>query len=290
VILVVGATGYLGGEICRRLRERDLDVRALVRSTSDQLKVDQLRRAGADIVEGDLRDDASLERACEGVEHVVSTATTIVSRQEGDSFGATDRDGQVRLVEAAEAAGARRFVFVSFGELPIEFPLQDAKRAVEERLRNGGLAWTILRPGLFMEVWLSPMMGFDLAAGTARILGDGDARTNWVAVPDVAAVAVATLTEDRAARTVVEVAADYASGNDIVRLVRETSGRELAVERVPAEAIEQQLHGAEDELGRTFAALMLAAARGDPENRTSELHRWVDRPLELRDFLSATAA
>ena len=119
-----------------------------------------------------------------------------------------------------------------------------------------------------MEVWLSPMMGFDLTAGTARILGSGDARTNWVAVPDVAAVAVAALTEDRGRNTVVE----------------------LAVEHVPLEALEQQLAAADDPVARTFAALALATARGDAEDRTAELRRWVERPIGLGDFLAATAA
>ena len=54
--LVVGATGFLGSEICRRLRERDEDVRAFVRKTSDREKVERLRKLGCEIFTGDLQD------------------------------------------------------------------------------------------------------------------------------------------------------------------------------------------------------------------------------------------
>ncbi len=73
--LVVGATGFLGGEICRRLTERSQAVRAFVRSSSDPTRVEQLRGLGAEIVVGELRDTASLDAACRGVHTLVSTAT-----------------------------------------------------------------------------------------------------------------------------------------------------------------------------------------------------------------------
>ena len=52
--LVVGATGDLGGEICRRAAERGRRLRALVRSGSDPVRVEQLRGLGAEIVVGEL--------------------------------------------------------------------------------------------------------------------------------------------------------------------------------------------------------------------------------------------
>ena len=84
--LVVGATGTLGGEICRLLAERDGPPRVLVRTTSDPVRVDGLRKLGAEIVEGDLKNPSSLAAACEGVKTVYSTATSTISRGEGDSI------------------------------------------------------------------------------------------------------------------------------------------------------------------------------------------------------------
>ena len=53
--LIVGATGVLGGEICRLLAEQGSAVRVLVRDSSNQEKVDRLRELGAEVVRGDLR-------------------------------------------------------------------------------------------------------------------------------------------------------------------------------------------------------------------------------------------
>ena len=67
MILVVGATGSLGGEVCRLLSARGKPVRALVRATSDAGKVRNLHNLGVSTVQGDLTDPASLDRACAGV-------------------------------------------------------------------------------------------------------------------------------------------------------------------------------------------------------------------------------
>jgi len=70
IILVVGATGLLGGEICSRLSERGASVRALARKTSDGAKVQRLKSLRVKVVEGDLKDRASLEAACRGASTV----------------------------------------------------------------------------------------------------------------------------------------------------------------------------------------------------------------------------
>ena len=63
---------------------------------------------GAEIVEGDLEDVASLDAACRGAGTIISTANAIASRRRGDSLEAVDRDGQLALLGAAARAGARR--------------------------------------------------------------------------------------------------------------------------------------------------------------------------------------
>ena len=84
--LVVGATGTLGGEICRRLAAAGKPVRALVGSTSDPVKRQNLEKLGAKLVEGDLKDRASLDRACRGAAAVITTPTSIGAKREGDTF------------------------------------------------------------------------------------------------------------------------------------------------------------------------------------------------------------
>src|SRR3954470_9493753 len=105
MVLVVGATGLVGMEVCRRLRMRGEPIRALIRSTSAEEKVEQLRSLGAELVIGDLKDPASLQRACDGVNAVISTASSTLSRQPGDSIDSVDQEGQLNLVSAARSAG-----------------------------------------------------------------------------------------------------------------------------------------------------------------------------------------
>ena len=103
--LLVGATGLLGADICEHLTEAGHRVRALVRPTSDPARRAALQRFGAELVEGDLKEPASIARACAGIDAVISTASATLSRQSGDSIETVDRDGQLTLVDAARAAG-----------------------------------------------------------------------------------------------------------------------------------------------------------------------------------------
>ncbi len=151
--LVVGATGLLGSEVCRLLAVAGGPVRALVRPTADRAKVEFLKGLGVETVEGDLKDCSYLEDACRGVAAVISTASSTLSRQAGDSIQTVDLEGQLSLVDAAKATGAGHFVLISFPEMRDEFPLQTAKRKVEQHLKSSGLAYTILQPTFFMGLW-----------------------------------------------------------------------------------------------------------------------------------------
>src|SRR6186713_1182209 len=97
-ILVVGATGLVGSEVCSRLREAGHAVRALVRRTSDPGKRQALEDRDVALVYGDLKDPASLVPACDGIDAVISTASSTFSRQPGDGIDSVDAEGQLSLV------------------------------------------------------------------------------------------------------------------------------------------------------------------------------------------------
>jgi NADH dehydrogenase len=109
MILIAGSTGLLGAEIGRRLAEKGKDVRALVRTASDAARRAQLNEWGCELFEGDLKNADSLTAACRGVQTVISTVSSTFSRREGDSIQSVDRDGQLRLVDAAVRAGVRQW-------------------------------------------------------------------------------------------------------------------------------------------------------------------------------------
>src|ERR1019366_7885990 len=102
MILVVGATGLVGSEVCERLVRRGEQVRALVRETSSKEKIEALRSWGVELCAGDLKDPQSIVAACRGVNAVISPASSTLSRQPGDSIESVDAAGQLNLVNAAK--------------------------------------------------------------------------------------------------------------------------------------------------------------------------------------------
>jgi uncharacterized protein YbjT (DUF2867 family) len=264
MILVAGATGYLGTEICRLLRERDADVRALVRRTSGAEKVDRLRSLGVELVMGDLKDPRSLDAACHNVDTVISTASSTLSRQPDDSIQGVDHDGQIALVDAAVSNGVERYLFVSFsGNLDLECALQSAKRTVERAVRESGMTYTILRPSFFIEIWLSPAFGFDVEHGTARIFGTGDQRMSWISLADVARFTIECIDHPAARNAVFELGGEPVSPNELIAEVERRTGKPMQVERIPADALRAQRAQATDPMEHTFATLMLGYAQGD---------------------------
>jgi uncharacterized protein YbjT (DUF2867 family) len=281
--LVVGATGFLGGEICRRLTERGRALRALVRSTSDPTRVEQLRGLGAEIVLGDLRDTGSMDAACRGVDTVVSTATAMLRP---DRLDEVDAAGQLNLVDRAQAAGVGRFVFTSTSlssALSDHFPLLDAKRAVEARLIVSGLPYTILRPTFFMDVWLSPLVGFDPANARAQIFGEGTQPISWIALGDVAELAThAVINPAHQNRTFGLGGPQALSPLDVVGIYEELGARKFEVTHVPVDSLQAQFAGATDPKQQSFAGLMLGYARGDVIDMTATLRELPVRLTSVR--------
>jgi uncharacterized protein YbjT (DUF2867 family) len=262
-VLVAGATGFLGGEICRQLRAKNKNVKGLVRATSDANKVAQLKEAGVDIVTGDLKDKASLANALQGISAVISTVSCTFSRQEGDSIQTVDDEGQNNLISAAVNAGISQFVFISFCVMTGEFPLQTAKRKAEKQLAESGLNYTILQPTFFMEAWLSPALGFDYPNAKVTIYGEGKNKISWIAVKDVASFAVASLDNPATKNKSIELGGPAAlSPLEVVTIFETSHGKKFELQFVPEEALNAQKDAAQDPLSESFASLMLSFARG----------------------------
>jgi len=262
-ILVVGATGFLGMEICRQLRAVGKNVVGLVRKTSSQEKINTLRQLGVQLIEGDLKDRSSIKRALEGITTVISTASSTLSRQEGDSIQSVDNEGQANLAEEAIVAKIGPYIYVSFPSMEGDFPLQDAKRKVEKKLQSGPMSYTILQPTFFMEAWLSPAVGFDFPNAKATLYGDGKNKISWISISDVAAFAVAAVDHPGARNKVLRLGGPQAlSPLEVVGLFEKTSGKKFEIQHVPVATLEGQKDKATEDIGKTFAALMLNYAAG----------------------------
>lgn len=286
-ILVVGATGLLGSAVCQRLAAAGRSVRALVRESSDPDKVNKLQALGVETVTSDVRDRASLDKACQGITAVISTVSSMpFSYQPGvNDIQTTDVDGVINLIEAAKANHVSHFIYTSFsGNVDQEFPLRNAKREIEQRLKKSGLVYTILRPSCFMEVWLGPAVGFDAANAKVVIYGNGQNPLSWIALEDVAQFAVASLDHPAAKNATLELGGpDAVSPLGVVKLFEQANGRSIELQFVPVEALEAQQAAATDPMQQSFSALMRFVAAGDPIDMSATIKTF---PLQLTNVES----
>jgi len=283
-ILVVGSTGFLGMEICRQLTADGKQVRGLTRTTSDPSRVDALHQMEVETILGDIKDRSSLNDAMKGIGSVVSTASSTLSHIAGDSIETVDRDGQLNVIEAALTAGVEKFVFISFNESPESFPLQDAKRTVENKIRQSGMNYTILQPTFFMDIWLSPAIGFDFPHHKATIFGEGKNGISFIAIHDVAAFAVGSITNAEASNATIELGGPQAVSPLEVVKIFEQYGHPFEVMHVPEDALRSQKNAATDSLQQSFAALMLNFARGAEIDMTEKFRKFSIQPTSVIDY------
>ena len=126
------------------------------------------------------------------------------------------------------------------------------------------MEYAILQPSVFMEVWLGPHVGFDVAGGRVRVYGDGKAAVSYVSGRDVAAFAAAAVTRPGELREKIQVGGpEPLSQLEAVANFERVLGRRMTVDLVPVAALEAQQRSG-DPLQQAFAALMLAYALGDP--------------------------
>jgi uncharacterized protein YbjT (DUF2867 family) len=186
-VLVVGATGDLGGRTVRALRARGKAVRALVRPGSD---VSDLPKDGVEIVRGDMLDPPSLTGPMTGVSAVISSAIGYSRRKKGDSLR-TDFEGNHNLVDAAKRAAVPRFVFLSIlacDQAP-DVPHFWAKKVTEDYLQQQGVPFIALRPGAYLGAprgRFREWMLSGLQKGQVMGMTQGDTRITYIAPDEVA--------------------------------------------------------------------------------------------------------
>ena len=261
--LVVGATGLVGQQIALGLRRQGRVVRALVRGGTQHEKAASLIAAGIEIIDADLTKPETLPAACAGIETLLCTATSMPHSKD-DGLRRVDHDGALALIDCAERSGVQHFVYTSYsGNIREDSPLETAKRDCEKRLLAARVRATILRPSYFMEMWLSPALGFDPASGRARIYGSGDSKISYISFHDVVAFALAVAANPSHPSAILEMGGpEPVSQLDAVAIFERLLGRKCELEKVPLAALEDQ-HRSIDPLQKTFAALMIGYAKGD---------------------------
>lgn len=182
MILVLGATGGIGGEVCRLLKKAGTSFRAMARK---QEQVDQFRADGVDAVRGDLDRPETLTAAMAGIEtlFLVTAPTPAQVAQE------------TAAINVAKRAGVGRIVKISASDCNVRsrIPWAKSHALIDHYLRASGVDWTILMPTAFMQnfLWFTK----PVARGFLP-LGAGKGSLSWVDTRDIARVAATVLTQD----------------------------------------------------------------------------------------------
>ncbi len=210
--LVTGATGGIGRRVVRLLREREQPVRTFVRLTS---RYGELEQRGAEVFIGDLRQDKDIQKACKGVQYIISTHGS------GTDTQVLDYRANIELIDQAKENGVQHFVFISV--LGADRGYEDAqvfkaKLAVEKYLQASGLNYTILRPsGLASN--LIPLAEQFRQTGIYLLNGDAKNRTSIVSTDDLAQIAVDSVTVEGARNQIFPVGGpDILKREDIPRI------------------------------------------------------------------------
>ena len=189
-ILVVGATGRVGGAAVERLLEAGFEVRALVRRRE---KGTHLRSLGAELAVGDATSPDTLEPAVRGCSGVFSALGAGPGRGAPEDI---EYRGNMNLLSAARSAGVGRFVYNS--ALLADHPLaqrvgafREKARFEQELLATEDVSSTILRPAIFMET-----LDMMLRGPVAFIPGRQRRPVSWIAARDIARAAVRAFQAD----------------------------------------------------------------------------------------------
>ena len=197
MILVTGATGFVGGHVVHALRAAGKDVRVLVRNPR---KGAQLRTWGIELVEGDMTDAQSLKRAVEGCDTVVHLVAIRQGRRE--EFRRVMVEGTRELVTAARGAGVRRFVLMSaLGTTEATkdlVPYYWAKWEMEQEVERSEMPYVIFRPSFIFARdggILPTFIKLARLAPVTPIIGSGEQRLQPIWIDDVAAYFAASTEE-----------------------------------------------------------------------------------------------
>jgi uncharacterized protein YbjT (DUF2867 family) len=228
MILVIGATGTVGTELVHQLVEARHHLRALVRDRSKG----RLLCPTVEVVVGDLSEPQTLPPVFAGVEKAfVLSVGPDIEKLEANAF------------EAAKEAGVRHIVKLSAGSIDADFfadaPGASWHRGSEKRLRQLGIAWTILRPGPFASNVLK-LYGIIQRGGL--FLPTGNGKDAPIDPRDIAAVAVTVLTTPgHEGKTYELTGPELLSFAEIVNKVAAATGRRLKFVDVPEDATRQSM-------------------------------------------------
>ncbi len=229
-ILVIGASGFVGGHVAWALLADGHAVRCLARNPA---KVQDLAAAGCEVVQGDMSDLASMRQALESVQAAYISVHTLSPQHAntaGQGFMEVEMNGLRNIVTACRTHGVRRLIYVTSLGITPDGPgaWVRGRWETEQFLFKSGLDVTVIRPGQIVGVG---GQGFNMMVGQAKrrvalVLGGGQGKMCNIAIDDLVYYLVGVLNDPRANGQCYDVGCDDTlTKNQMIDVAAEVLGR-----------------------------------------------------------------
>jgi uncharacterized protein YbjT (DUF2867 family) len=234
LILVSGATGQQGGAIARELLDAGWRVRAMTRKPEGEA-ARALAERGAEVVQADLDDEASLRRALAGAWGAVAVQNTWEAGVEGE-----EEQGK-RFARVAREAGVQHYVYQSVGSAHRQtgIPHFDNKARVEDTIQSLNFpSHVVIRPVFFMEnligAWFKPYID----QGTLAIGMKPDTKLQMIAVDDIGKYGLKAFEEHESLNgRSLDIAGDALTGPEMADILSDVAGRPISFYQVPIDDV-----------------------------------------------------
>jgi uncharacterized protein YbjT (DUF2867 family) len=236
-ILIYLANGVQGGAVVRQALKRGYSVRALVR---DPEKSEGLWDIGARLCAGDLEDPASLDAAHQGIDTVVLQMPP----------GAPPRIAALmdNAIAAIRAGGARGVIVKMASANPTTRPDEPgfaANRIIEDKMRDAGLPFSIIRPTMYLDNLLRPEMRAAILGKGALVLPIPVAQQiAWTSVDDSARAALTLLDNDAFGHDCLISGPESVDGEGLAHAFSQALSRDVEFQSLPLDALERQVDSA----------------------------------------------
>ena len=235
LVLVTGATGFLGQRVVCELLARRHQVRVLIHSPGKERIFDH---RAVEVHYGSILSPDALKQALYDVQSVVHLVG-IIRTGRGATFDGIHRQGTANVAIAAKEAGARELIYVSAMGATSEaaYPYLHSKRQAEMEVVNSGLEYTILRPSVIFgegDEFLTALAGLVRLGPITPVIGGGKSRMQPVAADDVARCVAASVGDSTVKRKTVDLGGPHRlSYNALLDEVALAMGRRVRRVHIP---------------------------------------------------------
>src|SRR2546421_2750259 len=198
MILITGATGYIGRHLVAHLVAQGERPRCLVRDINRAKRI--LPVSKVELVTGETTSPASLDAAVQGVDTIVHAAFLTADNKQsaGNEYEKTNVQGTANLIKAAKKAGVKRIIEISgLGTKPDKpGSYMQGRYLAEKMLKESGLDWTIIQPSVLFgknAPFIKGLSGLISTAPIVPLIGGGKVLFQPIYVEDVVTVIIKTL-------------------------------------------------------------------------------------------------